>query len=299
MVMMRPDPYLVEVTRKTLRTCLEDALLKKDYLPAILNTSLLALLTYLSNNCDANAALDVHGNLTSWFTSHKLASSAHAEIHAQAIARLLSYHATHASIVKPALLRTALEPLIAAFPDNTILLSTYAANEARFSIDDRVRGNMHRVLKLSQSSSVTTWAFAIHHETLKGEIAGSTSHSIRALYKRATALDASGAHSPTLWTMYLHFELEQLRKEQSLRPNKRPRRDCKKSRWESRVDEAENRVKETFYQGLKMLPWCKDFIMLAFTDAREVFGEEELWRLYRVMGEKELRVYTEVEEPRT
>ena len=99
--------------------------------------------------------------------------------------------------------------------------------------------------------------------------------------------------------MYLQFELEQLRKERELLPNKRPRRDGKKNKWESRVDEAEDRVKETFYQGLKMVPWYKDFIMMAFTEAREVFLEEELLRLYRMMGEKELRVYTEVEEPET
>lgn len=295
----KPDSICLQTTRATLQASIEDALLTKDYSSAVLNTGLLTLLTYLSSDCDANAALSVHNNLTAWLTSHKLSTSVHAEIHAQAIARLLGYHVTHTLVVKPALLRTALEPLIATFPDNTILLSTYAANEARFSIDDRVRGNMHRVLNISSTSSVTTWVFAIHHEILKGQIAGSTSHSIRALYKRATDLDAGGAHCALLWEMYLHFELQILHEEQRLRPNKRPRRDGKRNKWEARLDEAEERVKETFYQGLKMLPWCKDFVMLAFTDAREVFSDEELWRLYRVMMEKELRVHTELDEPET
>ena len=295
----RHDSVSVETTRNALRASLENTLLNKDYVSAVLNATLLVLLAYLSSDCNVSDALEVHSNLIAWFASHNLSSSMHAELHAQAIARLLAYHVTHTSIAKPALLRTALEPLIATFPNNTILLSTYAANEARFSIDDRVRGNMHRVLNTSPSSSVTTWAFAIHHETLKSEIAGSTSHSTRALYKRATNLDASGAHCPALWKMYLEFELEQLHKEQNLRPNRRPRRDGKKGKWEARVDEAEARVRETFYQGLKMLPWCKDFIMLAFTGAKEVFSEEELWRLYSVMMEKELRIYTEMDEPRT
>ncbi|KAJ4337250.1 hypothetical protein N0V95_008387 [Ascochyta clinopodiicola] len=297
--MMQPDTYLLDKTRTTLQVSLEDTLLKKDYTSAVLNTTLLALSTYLSMDCNAIAALEIHNNLDSWFASHRLSSSAYAETNAQALARLFIYHVTHTPIMKPALLRTALEPLITTFPDNTILLSTYAANEARFSIDDRVRGNMRRVLNTSPASSVVTWAFAVHHETLKGEIAGSTSHSVRALYKRATDLDASGAHCPAFWKMYLQFEVEQLAKEQTLRPNRRPRRDNKKSKWESRVEEAEDRVTETFYQGLKMLPWCKDFIMLAFTDAREVFTEQELWRLYRVMMEKELRVHTELDEPDT
>ncbi|KAF9695339.1 hypothetical protein EKO04_006680 [Ascochyta lentis] len=297
--MTRLDSSLLSKTRTTLQAALEDTLLRKDYASAVLNASLLALFTYLSGKCDASAALAIHNNLTSWFASHKLSSSVHAEVHAQAVARLLVHHVTHTPIMKPVLLRTALEPLIAFFPDNTILLSTYAANEARFSIDDRVRGNMHRVLNTSPAASVVTWAFAAHHETLKGEIAGSTSHSVRALYKRATDLDASGAHCPAFWKMYVQFEVEQLSKQQKLRPNRRPRRDSKKSKWESRVEEAEDRVKETFYQGLKMLPWCKDYIMLAFTDAKEVFSEQELWRLYRVMMEKELRLYTELDEPDT
>lgn len=295
----KPEPVTIETTRTALQVSFEDALLGQDHASAVFNADHLALLVYLSSSCDISAALKVYSNLTAWFTSHKLSSSMHAEMHAQSIARLLAYHVTHTSIAKPALLRTALEPLIAAFPDNTILLSTYAANEARFAIDDRVRGNMNRVLKTSPHSSISTWTFAIHHETLKGEIAGSTAHSIRALYKRATSIDASGAHCPVIWQMYMQFELEQWRKEQSLRPNKRPRRDGNKTRWETRLEETADRVKETFYHGLRMLPWCKDFVMLAFTDAQDVFSEEELWRLYRVMMEKELRLYTELEEPRS
>jgi tetratricopeptide (TPR) repeat protein len=295
---VQPDKNPIEKAFTTFREAIEAALLRKDHACAITSTSLLALLTYLHEN-NANAALEVHNNLVAWFASHKLSDSTHAEGNAQNVARFLAYHVSSASVVKPALLRTTLEPFITSFPGNTILLSTYAANEARFSIEDRVRGNMQRVLNVSPTSSVTTWAFAIHHETLKGEIAGSTSHSIRALYKRATESDASGAHCPALWMMYLRFELSQLQKEQDLRPNRRPRRDGKKNKWETRVDEAEDRVKDTFYQGLKLMPWCKDFIMYSFTAAKDVFSEEELWRLYRVMLEKELRLYTELDELRT
>lgn len=293
-----PDSGDINTARMAFQKSLTDALLAQDYALAVLNTSNTALLVYLAGDCDVDSALQVHQHVTAWFYSHKLSSSIHAETHAQSIAHLLAYHVTHTSIVKPAVLRDALEPLIATFSDNTILLTTYAANEARFSIDDRVRGNMHRVLNTSPDSSITTWTFAIHHEILKSAVAGSTSHSIRALYKRATAHGALSAHSPALWDMYMHFELQQWRKERTLRPNKRPRRDGKKNKWETRVEEAEDRVRETFYQGLKMLPWCKDFVMGAFTDAIDLFSEEELWRLYRVMTEKELRVYTELDEPK-
>jgi tetratricopeptide (TPR) repeat protein len=290
-----PSPDHLRTAQAAFQKALEEALLRQDYHCAVLNASHLALLTYISSDFNITAALEVHNNLTAWFASHKLTSSTHAELHAQATAHLLAHHATHTPIMKPALLRTVLEPLIATFPSNTLLISTYAANEARFSIDDRVRGNMHRVLNVSPKSSVVTWAFAIHHETLRGEIAGSTAHSIRALYKRATSPDAAGAHCPALWHLYLSFELGQLSKEKGRRVDSRPRKDGKKSKWEMRIEDAEGRVRETFYGGLKMVPWCKDFVMKAFTDVEGAFGDEELWRLYGVMVEKEMRVYTEME----
>ncbi|KAG9197764.1 hypothetical protein G6514_001044 [Epicoccum nigrum] len=290
-----PSLEHIRAAQSAHQKALEEALLKQHYQCAVLNASHLALLTYISSDCNINAALEVHNNLTTWFASHRLTSSTYAELHAQAIARLLAHHATHTPIMKPALLRTVLEPLIATFQSNTVLLATYAANEARFSIDDRVRGNMHRVLNISRTSSVVTWAFAIHHETLRDETAGSTAHSIRALYKRATSPDAAGAHCPAIWHLYLSFELEQLSKEKGMYMKSRPRKDGKKSKWEIKIEDAEERIRETVYEGLKMVPWCKDFLMRAFTDAKVVFGDEELWRLYGVMMEKEIRLYTEMD----
>lgn len=288
----------VEPARSALQSSLETALLSHDLSSAVYATSLLSLLTYLTTSFDASSALLFHSNLTSWYHSHRLSSSTHAERHAQAIARLLEYHVATVPVVKPSLVREALEPLLATFPSNTILLSTYAANEARFAIDDRVRGNMSRVLNLTHTSSVATWAFAIHRETSKSAIAGSTSHSVRALYKRATSIDAEGAHCPALWAMYMKFEIAdwQRAKERSAKLDKRPRRDGKKSKWQAGIDDAAERVKETFYTGLRLLPWCKEFVLLAFTDAGSVFGDDELARLYGVMVEKELRLYTELDE---
>jgi hypothetical protein len=43
------------------------------------------------------------------------------------------------------------------------------------------------------------------------------------------------------------------------------------------------------------VPWCKDFMMLGFTELRGELGEEDLKKVYGVMMEKELRVYVEVE----
>ncbi|KAJ4376772.1 hypothetical protein N0V86_006890 [Didymella sp. IMI 355093] len=292
-------PPSISSTQSSLQSILEAALVAHDLPSALHSTSLLALLSYLSDNCNASTALQVHSNLTSWLASHKLSATSHSERHAQAIARLLTYHITHTSIVQPRLLRAALSPLIGTFPHNTLLLSVFAANEARFAIDDRVRGTMRHILNLSPTASLSTWAFAIHHATLQGARLGTTSHSVRALYQRATSFDAAGAHNPVLWGMWVRFEVAQLRKVQDTVPNKRPRKDEKKSKWQARVEEQEDRVRGAFYAGLKTMPWCKDFIMLAFTDAASVFSAEELARLYGVMVEKEHRLYIEFEESRS
>ncbi|KAH8728107.1 NRDE-2, necessary for RNA interference-domain-containing protein [Phaeosphaeriaceae sp. PMI808] len=293
---IQPNQDTLLRAQTTLSETCENALIRHDHLSGIISTSLLALLAYLAEGCKAEVALDAHKHLSDWFSSHKLSDSPHAELHAQSVAQFLTYHATHAAIVKPALVRTALEPLIASFPNNTILLSLYAANEARFSIDDRVRGIMYQTaMKSSDATNIVGWSFAIHYETMRGNIAGSTSHSIRALYKRATEAEASGAHCPALWGSYLRFELAQLDLERVKAAGKRPRKDGKTRTWQGRLEEAESRVKDIFYQGLRSLPWCKDFMMLAFAETSSVLVEEELWKVYRVMQEKELRVYVELE----
>lgn len=293
---VRPSNDRLQDVRLAISDICEKALLRQDFQTAVIGTSLLALLTYLSKFRDAEASLAVHRGLCQWFTSHNISTCAYAELNAQAIARFLTYHVSQAAIVKPALIRSAIEPLIEKFPSNTILLSLYAANEARFAIDDRVRGIMHQnSLQSSDATSVAGWSFAIHYETLRGEVGGSTSHSIRALYKRATNQDSSGAHSPVLWMSYVRFEILQLHLEQAKTSNKKPRKDRNRRTWDDRLEEAETRVKETFYAGLRSLPWCKSFVMLAFTDAKSVFDEEELWKLYKVMQEKELRIYVELD----
>lgn len=294
---VQPDANEVPASRERLRGQIEAALLNRELDIAIIATSLLALQIYLTNDSNAQLALDIFQNLSLWLTSHNLTTSPHAELHAQSIARFLAHYAMHARIVRPSIIRTALEPLIHTFPNSTLLLALYAANEARFSINDRVRGIMQQsTLDRAEEVSVAVWAFAIHFETLRGQIGGSTAHSIRTLYRRATSTGVSGQRSPALWTSNLHFELSQFQ-EMSAQVSKGPKahhRSKEGDRWSLRVKEARQRVKDVFYAGLKNLPWCKDFIMLAFTEAKDVFSEEELRRVYDIMQEKELRLYIEM-----
>jgi hypothetical protein len=290
-----PNQTAILRGRSLLTDAYERGLLGQDFSAAIICTSLLALLAYLSGSQNPENALLIHDNLSAWFKDHKLSQSPFAELHAQSVAHFLAYHASHAPIVKPSLIRNNLEPLITRFPSNTILLSIYAANEARFSIDDRVRGVMSQnITQSDKDRSLASWSFAIHFEILRGEIA-STSHSVRALFRKAEA--NAGAHSPALWRLHVLFELQQHQEAVIKHPlNKKPRRDGKKRTAELVLEESAKRVRDVFFQGLTKLPWCKEYMMLAFGQLGDVLRREDKRRVYRLMVEKELRIYAELDE---
>jgi hypothetical protein len=292
-----PDQAAFLRGRRVLVESKQRALLNNDYISAILSTSLVALLDYLSSDHDLNTAMLVFDTLFDYFLTRGLSHSAFAELSTQYVAHLLTYHATAAPIVKPSHIRAAIGPLISRFPSNTILLSVYAANEARFAIDDRLRGTMQRMLEISKHDSIAGWLFAVHHEMQRGEIAGSTSHSIRALFFKAE--EDVGAYCPAIWQSHLFFELREADKERARRPpyKKREKDSAKNSKEETRLETAHTRVKETFFKGITHLPWCKNFLMLAFTELhpRRILSEEELRKVYNVMVEKELRIYVDID----
>lgn len=297
----------------------EQALLRHDHMFAITGTSLLALLAYLTHNTTLEPALTAHKQLTSWLNSHSLLTSPIAEIHAQFIARLLTFYLSKTPLVPPTLIRTTLEPLLHNFPHNSILLSLYARNEARFSIHDRVRGvfhqptlqNQHKPISSSMDAapqSIASHLLTITHELARRAQGSSTSHAVRAAFTRATAPHASGAHNLALWQSYMAFELEEyLDMKQRAAKSKASAavasqhgnadKEEKKisKRWRLNLASASTRLKDTVHAALRHLPWCKDVVMFALTDASEVFSEEELRGLWEVMHERELRVYVEME----
>ncbi|KAL5115495.1 hypothetical protein ACEQ8H_006636 [Pleosporales sp. CAS-2024a] len=302
--MVPPDSEALQQASAWLREACEAALLGHDYAAATVGTSLSAVIAYLSNDREAKCATMVHGHLSDWFASHNMSTSPQAELNAQALARILTNHMTYSPLVKPALIEAALAPFLGLFPNNTVLLSLYAANEARFAMNDRVRSALHggSAMQRSKATSAAGWTFAIQVEKSVQSgvsVATTTSHSMRSLYKHATHPGSSGAHSLAIWTSFLGFELQQLRlvEQNRLAMAAQGRRDGKKRGWEGRLEEAAARVKETLYDGIRNLPWSKDFIMLAFQEGmRKVLSEEELWKMYRVMQEKEMRLYVELDQ---
>ncbi len=178
---------------------------------------------------------------------------------------------------KPSDIRSLLGEAIAQFPHNTVFLSLYAWNEARFRIDDRLRSIVKELVRSGSGGtgnkaqdSVVPHFFAIYSELHRTVTLGSNVSTIRSTFERAVESD-SGAHCAGLWKLYFLFE---------------------HSRYEA------GKAKKVFWRGLRACPWAKDLYMLAFEYMRgdEAMDEADLRGIYELLGEKELRVHVRLEE---
>lgn len=203
----------------------------------------LILLAYLSRGQSLSAATSVFKSNIAIISTHFSSTSSNHEYLHQTFARLLHYHTTHTHMFKPSDVRLFLAETIAQFPQNTIFLSLYAWNEARFRIDDRLRSVVEEILfagsgktEKKAQDSVVPHFFAIYSELHRAVTFGSNISTIRSTFERAVQSD-SGAHCAGLWKLYFLFE---------------------HSRYEA------ERARTVFWRGLKACPWAKDLYMLAF-----------------------------------
>ena len=194
----------------------------------------------------------------------------------QSFARLIYHHITHTAHLKPAEIRSSFEESIAVFPQNSIFLSLFAWNEARFRIDDRVRSLIRDVLLSNRSASndkgtTVPHLFAVYTEIARGINFGSNMNAIRAAFERAAESEAC-AHQAGLWRLYFLFE-------------------------HSRGNMKE--AKAVLYRSVRACPWVKDLYLLAFEHLRGVddgMNDLELKGLYDLMVERELRVHVDLDE---
>ena len=235
------------------------------------------LFAYLRNGqCLSAATLDFKSNIA-LLSTHISSTSSNREYLHQSFARLLYYHATHTRLLKPSDIRSLLAETIAQFPQNTIFLSLYAWNEARFRIDDRLRSVIQKFvfsgsnnMENKAQGSVVPHFFMIFTELHRAVTSGSNVSTIRSTFERAIE-SYSGAHCAGLWKLYFLFE---------------------HSRFEAQ------RAKTVFWRGLKACPWAKDLYTLAFEYLRDekIMDEVDLRGVYELLGEKELRVHVELED---
>ncbi|KAF2756798.1 DUF1740-domain-containing protein [Pseudovirgaria hyperparasitica] len=247
-----------------------------DYDRAVLYTDCLAVLIYLYSDQDLSLAIDVYRTAHDHFSTLNLAISRFNEINHQACTRLLAYHASRWRSFKPSLLRDTLTASLKLFPDNTDLLSLFAANESRFRIDGRVRTLMDDISLHSDNGSIIMHMFAISTEIQRGVQGGSTAYSVRAAFERAV-LQPHVQSNASLWTSYVMFETLEAGK--------------------SHTKDARDRVKGVFFRGMFCIPWCKSYMMLAFApELKGLIGVEDLRKVWRVMGEKQIRVFVDLDD---
>ncbi|MCJ1394657.1 hypothetical protein MMC18_007537 [Xylographa bjoerkii] len=252
----------------------DQALSLDEYRCAVLYSECLILLEYLTNERSIESTLSSYEHHLLLFTSRLPPTSLPHELLHQSRAKLLYYHTTHSHSFKPALVRSTLTDSIKRFPHNTIFLSLYAWNEARFRIDDRVRALVHDVVlsshatKNSNTQDITSHFFAVYTELRRSSTTGSNIHSIRGVFERAVE-SPCGRQSAAMWKLYFLFE-------------------C--TRGES------PRARAVFYRAVRACPWVKELYLLAFEWLGEGMSVDELKAVYEMVVERELRVFVGLEE---
>jgi len=269
-------PALLLRSERALTATRDHMLSLRSHRHAALAIECLVVSQYLQTSLSLSAATSTFKSNISILSSQGLSNSTILEYLHQSFAHLIYHHTTHTHLVKPSEVRSLLAESIALFPQNTIFLSLYAWNEARFRIDDRVRSIVKDVvLRPNQDAngkhqeSVVSHFFAIYTELKRGVTLGSNISTIRSTFERAVG-SSSGTHCAGLWKLYFLFE-------------------------HSRGDIT--KAKSVFWRGAKACPWAKELHMLAFEYLRGTDGlrNEELRGIYEWMGEKEIRIHVSLE----
>jgi len=242
---------------------------------AVVASECLILLRYFQDPSSLSAATPAFKTNLAILAASSAFDNTSLEYFHQCFARLLYYHTTHTQVVKPAEIRALLAESISAFPQNTIFLSLYAWNEARFRIDDRVRSILKDVVLSPSSTSgggvgVVPHYFAILNEMSRAVAVSSNTNAIRSAFERAVSSKA-GTHCAGLWKLYMSFE-------------------CFQGDMQ--------RAKMTFYRGVGACPWAKELYLFAFEALRSQNGmaDAELRGVYESMVEKEIRIHVDLAE---
>jgi hypothetical protein len=185
----------------------------------------------------------------------------------QCRAAFLALHQQRTPLLKPSIVRGCLMESVTLFPNNTVFLLAYTNNEKRFRLDDRVRAVLSDVILQEKNDTIAGWSFAIWNERQRGLEFGGTPYAVRAIFDRA--MQRSGKYNIELWITYFLFEMSLNDKQQA---------------------------KQVFFRGLTNLPWSKWFIMLAFEHLDGFLSFEEMRNIWRVLGEKDLRVVIDIQD---
>ena len=184
-------------------------------------------------------------------------------------ARLLHRHTRLRTIYRPVSIRAALERGIALFPHNSIILSVFAAVEAQFRVECRLKTVLDDQLR--DEASASTWLYRIHVE-LNIVATGYSAAAVRSLFERAVEALRSRP-SVDVWLCYVEFEAIQ-------------QRDLR-------------RAKAVLTRAVESCPWSKgasahssalivaaDLYLAAFEHLRPAYTPSQLTALADLMSER-------------
>lgn len=272
---------------------LESCLADKRVHDLVALTDLLAFYRYLNADCKLDAALQVYSYYLS--AIERIAAERKLdvlEIIHERRAELLHAHATtFGKSFRPNQLMNLIRESIQKFPNNFLLLWKQHRLGQQAGLLDRLRE-----LDLSvrgqkdlghEEFSVASVCLSVSIELERPSYSGSTNHSIRAAFQRATGRGSNGTYCLNLWKAYILWELSVAEVSYDV-PKKASRR----------AKTPATNVKEVFRAALQACPWAKEIYMMPFQEdsLNSVFDEDELKQLYHSMIERGLRIRFDISD---
>ncbi|EXJ87368.1 hypothetical protein A1O3_04327 [Capronia epimyces CBS 606.96] len=279
-----------------IKTQFEANLSKPDtqMLPAVIDV--LVIYKYLTQGLDLEAALEVYESCLNALVGRWASDAPVVETVHEHRAYLLHSHATTFSRpYKPGDYCLILRESVRIFPDNLRLLMLQQHYAQKSGLFDRLRQVDARAPGQEQvdrgSSSIIPCMFDLLTEVRRPSYAGSTDHSIRSAFRRATDQGAEGYHCMAVWKAYVMWELSVVPREKPVAKESRPASESK------RRHELQ-KLADVFYSSLRACPWSKELYMLAFSEEilRDGLSHEGLERVYESMQDRGLRLRIELPE---
>lgn len=298
---------------------------------AVLCTELLVLLKYLTTTSTTTPQSPQQGNITlaleiltafskqlsSRLTSTSSPTYPQTLLH-QSIARLLHHHAKSGPY-RPQTLHETLATSLRLFPNNTIffsLLTSPGLGTARVLSPIAISTLFGELLESTSTRGnlLPLYLHILHHYLQHPQTPTSNLNTVNSTFISALGLKNANVNSeltssPALWKLYLLFLDTYPRFLPSTSSNSKALVIGSKSnftsasRMENNTASKAKSTIEIWKLAIAKAPWCKQIYMLGFELISRIGGvedkgeetEAQLRSIWRVMGEKEVRVHVDLE----
>jgi len=139
--------------------------------------------------------------------------------------------------------------------------------------------------------AMTRCVFELVVEQDRPAYSGSTNHSIRSAFKRATELAAPGHNSIAIWKAFVCWEASLVGITAASEAGKEQSAKKKLS-----AQTSASMAKEACYASLRACPWSKELCMLGFTQPalRAAIGDEGSKQIYQNMLDRGMRLRIDI-----